>query len=131
MSQSSGGRCTHVRPFLNYFDLIDCSFFTTNENDVILGRSYVGPVLPLVQWPLVLQIVEVAGFAKLSWCPLQFSRCWLRAKFRPVAVLSRFSSVPFKFRPISFPSLRSSVPSQSRPVSVRWRPALRSARHSS
>ena len=45
MSQSPGGRCTHVGPFLNYIDLIDCLFSTTNENDVILGRSYVGPVL--------------------------------------------------------------------------------------
>ena len=38
-------------PFLNYVNLIDCSFSTTNENYVILGRFYVGPILPLVQWP--------------------------------------------------------------------------------
>ena len=38
-------------PFFNYVNLIDCSFSTTNENEVILGRSYVGPILPLVQRP--------------------------------------------------------------------------------
>ena len=31
--------------------MIDCSFSTTNENDVIMGRFYVGPILPLVQRP--------------------------------------------------------------------------------
>ena len=47
--------CSHCRlqgavgPFLNYANLIDCSFSTTNENDVILGRFYVGPILLLVQ----------------------------------------------------------------------------------
>ena len=52
------GRCTnhrigpnHVGPFFNNVNLIDCSFSTTNANDVILGRSYVGPILPLVQRP--------------------------------------------------------------------------------
>ena len=52
---NTGSRCTnnriHVGPFFNSVNLIDCSFSTTNENDVILGRSYVGPILPLVQQP--------------------------------------------------------------------------------
>ena len=34
-----------------YVNLIDCSFSTTNANDVILGRSYVRSILPLVQRP--------------------------------------------------------------------------------
>ena len=38
---------SHVGPFLNYVDLIGCLFSTTDENDVILGRSYVGPILLL------------------------------------------------------------------------------------
>ena len=37
--------------FLNYVNFIDCSFSTTNENDVILGRFYVGPILPPMQRP--------------------------------------------------------------------------------
>ena len=52
-----GGRCTNNRigpgvgPFSNDVNLIDCSFSTTNGNDVIRGRSYAGPILPLVQRP--------------------------------------------------------------------------------
>ena len=34
-----------IGSFLNYVNLIDCSFSTTDENDVVLGRSYVGPIL--------------------------------------------------------------------------------------
>ena len=37
------------------FDWLFINFSTTNENDVILGRFYVGPILPLVQWPPVTQ----------------------------------------------------------------------------
>ena len=40
-----------IGSFLNDVNLIDCSFSATNENDVILERSYVGPILPLVQRP--------------------------------------------------------------------------------
>ena len=36
---------------MNDVNLINCSFSTTNENDVILGRFYAGPILPLVQRP--------------------------------------------------------------------------------
>ena len=36
---------------LRRLNFIDCSFSTTNENDVILGRSYAGPILPLLQRP--------------------------------------------------------------------------------
>ena len=48
-----GGRCSNGRigptvgSFFNYVNLIDCSFSTTSENDVILGQSYVTPILPL------------------------------------------------------------------------------------
>ena len=49
--KSETGSQGDVGPFLNYVNLIDCSFSTTNENDVILGQSYVGPILPLVQRP--------------------------------------------------------------------------------
>ena len=42
---------SRVGPFLNYVNLIDCSFSTTDENDIIPGRSYAGPILPLVQRP--------------------------------------------------------------------------------
>ena len=63
-----------MRPFLNYVNLIDCSFSTTNAADVILGRSYVGRILPLVQRPLgfhmdnavSLDIISVVSQAK-NW----------------------------------------------------------------
>ena len=53
VADRTGGHCTNNRigPFLNDVNLIDCSFLTTNEKDVILGRFYVGPILPLVQRP--------------------------------------------------------------------------------
>ena len=45
-------------PFLSLSDvnLIDRSFPTTDENDVIPGRFYVGPILPLVQRPPVFEM---------------------------------------------------------------------------
>ena len=43
--------------FKLYINLIDCSFSTTstNENDIIMGQFYVGPILPSVQRPPELQ----------------------------------------------------------------------------
>ena len=82
--------CTNGRIGLsqNYIIFIGCWKWTTNANDVIMGRSYVGPSLPLVQRPRIKIIPSCSNCILVLFLLLTNVRCWVTIAYHIPAMSS-------------------------------------------